>query len=46
MRNVITILFVLVAATLLLFQKSEGGAAELTLIPTSYVTGHLFPCPT
>jgi len=22
-----------------------GGAAEITLIHTSNVTGHLFPCP-
>jgi len=45
MRYIVCILSVLLAVILFLFQKAEGGAAELTLIHTSNVTGHLFPCP-
>lgn len=45
MRDIARILFILLAVTLLLFQKAEGGPAEVTLIHTSNVTGHLFPCP-
>jgi len=45
MRYIAWILSVLVAVTLFLFQKVEGGRAEVTLVHTSNVTGHLFPCP-
>ncbi len=45
MRYIAWILSVLVAVTLFLFQKVEGGPAEVTLVHTSNVTGHLFPCP-
>jgi len=45
MRNIAWILFVLAAVTLFPFHPVEGGAAEVTLIHTSNVTGHLFPCP-
>jgi len=46
MRYIVRILFVLAAVSLFSFQHVErGGAAEITLIHTSNVTGHLFPCP-
>jgi hypothetical protein len=45
MRYIARILFVLAAVTLFSFQQVEGGPAEVTLIHTSNVTGHLFPCP-
>ena len=45
MRDIVRILFVLATVTLFLFPKVEGGAAEITLIHTGNVTGHLFPCP-
>ena len=45
MRYIARILFVLLAVTLSLFQTAEGGPVGLTLIHTSNVTGHLFPCP-
>ena len=45
MRSIARILFVLAAATLFSSQQVEGGPAEITLIHTSNVTGHLFPCP-
>jgi len=45
MRSIARILFVLAAVTLFSSQQVEGGLAELTLIHTSNVTGHLFPCP-
>ena len=45
MRYIAWILFVLAAVTLFSLQQVEGGPAEVTLIHTSNVTGHLFPCP-
>ena len=45
MRYIAWILLVLAAVTLFSFQKVEGGPAEVSLIHTSNVTGHLFPCP-
>ena len=45
MRYIAWILFVLAAVTLFSFEKVEGGPAEVTLVHTSNVTGHLFPCP-
>jgi hypothetical protein len=45
MLSIARILFVLAAVTLFSSRQVEGGSAEVTLIHTSNVTGHLFPCP-
>jgi len=45
MRTIIIGFFVLALSIPLLFSKAEGGAAEITLLHTNNVTGHLFPCP-
>jgi hypothetical protein len=45
MRYIASILSVWVTINLFFFQKVEAGPTEVTLIHTSNVTGHLFPCP-
>jgi 2',3'-cyclic-nucleotide 2'-phosphodiesterase (5'-nucleotidase family) len=45
MLSFLPILFALALSALLICQNAQGELAEITLLHTNNVTGHLFPCP-
>ena len=45
MRNIIFIILTLAFSVLLIYENAGGELAEITLLHTNNVTGHLFPCP-